>query len=1132
MLHRAERADVLADVLAGLLEAPLGDPFRAEVVAVHSRGVERWLAHRLAARLGATPGRADGMCANLAFPFPGRLVGDALARATGVDAATDAWRPERLAWPLLAVVEADLDEAWLSVLAGHLGRGDEAASDRDRRFATVRHLADLFDRYGVHRPAMVRAWAAGADTDGDGAPLPADAAWQAELWRRLRAVMGTDSPAERLAGGCAALEADPDLADLPDRLALFGLTRLPASYLDVLGALAAHREVHILALHPSPAAWGRIAELAPAAPDKVASAAADATHHPLLRSWGRDSREMQLVLGARLASNGASERHHPLPDAAAPTTLLHRLQAAIRADEAPAGDVDRPLLAPTDRSLQVHACHGRARQAEVVRDAITHLLAADPELEPRDVVVLCPDIDEFAPLLHAAFTDRGPALDAAAPGGAPHLPYRLADRSLRQTNPVLGALSELLALVDARLTASQVLRFAALAPVRHRFRLDDDDLERLAGWVAATGTRWGLDAAHRAPFDLHTVEAGTWDAGLVRLLLGVAMAEDDQRLVGGALPLDDVDAGDIELAGRVAELVGRLGEVVRDLTAARPVAGWVEALDRAANLLLATRAADAWQRGQLDRVLADVTTEAGSAPGVGLRLAEVRDLLADRLRGRPTRAAFRTGDLTMCTLVPMRSVPHRVVCLVGLDDGAFPRGGSPDGDDLLVRARHVGDHDRRAEDRQLLLDAVLAAGEALVITYAGRDVRTNEDRPPAVPVHELLDVVDATVQTADGAPARTGVVRHHPLQPSDRRCFERGALGVDGPWGFDPLLLDGARAAARPRSAPAPFLTGLLPSVAEELVALDELVAFVSHPVRAFLRQRLGLSRRTDEDRPIDALRVELDALEQWAVGDRLLEALLRGGDVEAVCAAEVARGTLPPGALGDDALHDARQKAEAIAELAHRAAVGSPGSLEIDVALAGGRRLVGTVPDVIGDLIRPTTFSSIGPKQRLAAWARFLAATASHPDRAVSSALVGWRRGAVIVPLEPFAGSAAERAATAVAHLDVLVDLLDRGRRAPLPLYCRTSHAYAERVNMGRGDADGIAAKQWTSGYDWPKEDRDPEHVYVLGGVVPFVALLDTTPAPDEAGPGWADDEASRFGRLARRLWDPYLDAGARRTS
>ncbi|MEO5679609.1 MAG: exodeoxyribonuclease V subunit gamma, partial [Acidimicrobiales bacterium] len=698
VLHRGARADVLASALAGVLADAPADPFTPEVVAVHSRGVERWLSHHLAARLGTSPGRADGVCANLSFPFPGRLVGDALARATGVERAADPWLPERLAWPLLGVVDASLDEPWLAVLAAFLGGADPASPDRDRRFGAVRHVADLLDRYAVHRPAMVLAWAAGADEDGEGQPLPPDVAWQAQLWRRLRAAVGTPSPAERLVEGCAALADEPGLALLPARISLFGFTRLPGSYLAVLDALAVHRDVHLFALHPSPAAWARIA----ARPGADPEAAAAAVRHPLLRSWGRDSREIELVLAERRSVAPREDRHHPLPagpagGSPAPATLLQRLQAAIRADEPPDPDGRSPLAAD-DRSVQIHACHGRARQAEVARDAITHLFADDPTLEPRDVVVLCPDIDELAPLLHAAFGGGGEADDL----GLPPLPYRLADRSLRQTNPVLGAVAEVLGLVDARLTATQVLAFAALPPVRERFHLDDDDLARLAGWVRATGTRWGLDAASRARYDLAAVATGTWEAGLLRLLLGVTMAEDDHPLVGGVLPLDDVDAGDIALAGRFAELVGRLGLVVGELAGARPVDRWVAAIDRAADLLLATRPADAWQRGQLDRLLADVQAEAGPGsppqPGAGdhdaglpLRLSEVRDLLADRLRGQPTRAAFRTGDLTMCTLVPMRSVPHRVVCLVGLDDGAFPRGGSPDGDDLLVRARHVGD---------------------------------------------------------------------------------------------------------------------------------------------------------------------------------------------------------------------------------------------------------------------------------------------------------------------------------------------------------------------------------------------------------------------------------------------------------
>lgn len=1150
VLHRAERADVLASALADILLVPPRDPFSAEVVAVHSRGVERWLSHRLAARLGTSPGRGDGICANLSFPFPGRLVGEALAGATGVERAHDPWRPERLAWPLLEVVDAGLDEPWLGVLAAHLGGADHEAPDRDRRFAAVRHIADLLDGYSVHRPAMLLAWADGADEDGDGAPLPDDLAWQAELWRRLRQAIGTPSPAERLVEGCAALTADPALVDLPERISLFGFTRLPASYLEVLRAVAVHRDVHLLALHPSPVAWARLAASGATGTD----AATEATRHPLLRSWGRDSREMQLVLGISQHAGGVEELHHPLDvTETSASTLLQRLQAAIRVDK-PADPEQRPLLAADDRSVQVHSCHGRARQAEVVRDALTHLLAADHTLEPRDIVVLCPDIDELAPLLHAAFDatpldgDSGPDDGATRP---PPIPYRLADRSLRQTNPVLGAIAEVLTLVEARMTARQVLAFAALPPVRERFSLDDRDLSRIGSWVRATGTRWGLDAASRARYDLASVDTGTWDAGLVRLLLGITMSEDEHRLIGGALPLDDVDAGDIALAGRFAELVSRLRIVVGEMAGPRPISEWLAVIDRAADLLLATRPADAWQRGQLDRLVAEVQAEAGgggepqhqgvaapaSRPSVGalttkgppLRLAEVRDLLADRLRGQPTRAAFRTGDLTMCTLVPMRSVPHRVVCLVGLDDGAFPRGGSPDGDDLLVRARHVGDHDRRAEDRQLLLDAVLAAGDALVVTYAGRDVRTNQVLPPAVPVNELLDVVDATVRTDGPNPARNQIVHHHPLLRSDRRCFEPGLLGTEGPWGFDSRMLAGARAAAGPRRQPEAFLPGPLPPVAEAVVALDDVVRFVQHPVQAFLRQRLGLSLWSEDDQPADALPVELDGLAAWGVGDRLVKALLAGDDIERACSAEVARGLLPPGALGRGALGDARVKAEAIAAAAQTAASGPVASLEVDITLADGRQLVGSVPDVVGSVVRATSYSRLAPKHRLAAWVRFLAATAAQPEMALSSTTVGRHQAAArTFVLGALAGTPEGRRARALEHLEVVVDLRHRGLREPLPLYGETSYRYASARRAGPDSPLEDAARCWTSEFGWDKEDKDPAHVLVLGGVRTFDEVLAVRPGPGEDGPGWPVGERTRFECLARRLWDPLLDAAS----
>ena len=212
------------------------------------------------------------------------------------------------------------------------------------------------------------------------------------------------------------------------------------------------------------------------------------------------------------------------------------------------------------------------------------------------------------------------------------------------------------------------------------------------------------------------------------MLVGVAMTEEGSRLVQGVLPLDDVDSGAIDLAGRFAEFVGRVKQAVDALTEPKPIADWIDAIARAADSLTATSERDSWQRRELQRLLGDVDAESGDqtgSSGAPLALADVRVLLADRLRGRPTRANFRTGHLTVCTLVPMRSVPHRVVCLLGLDDGEFPRRTRRDGDDLLLAEPHVGDRDPRAEDRQMLLDALMAATERLIITYSGADERTN-----------------------------------------------------------------------------------------------------------------------------------------------------------------------------------------------------------------------------------------------------------------------------------------------------------------------------------------------------------------------------------------------------------------------
>jgi exodeoxyribonuclease V gamma subunit len=1132
-----------------LANAP-ADPFAADVVAVPTRGMERWLTQHMSAVLGATPERADGICANVLFPTPHRLTADAAAAACEIDPARDPWLPERAVWPLLTIVDEALHEPWLGALATYLGGADGASFKRSRRLSVVGHLATLFDRYAMHRPKMLEAWMAGRDHDATGEPLRPEAAWQAELWRRLRQQIAVPSPAERRLQARERLIAEPSLAQLPERIALFGLTRLPAGQLQILRALATHRDVHLFLLHPSPALWDELARsdaLPPRSHSRAVDQTAELPANRLLASWGRDAREMQLVL----ADDDAAFTDHDEGADPPPETLLGRLQADVRGDRptpgVPIGDRPdgRVVVAATDRSVEIHACHGRLRQVEVLRDAILHALAADDTLEPRDVIVMCPDIETFAPLIGATFgAGERPADDGESPSrlepddrpASADLRVRLADRALRQTNPVLSTVATLLELVGGRLTASQVLDLADRSPVRRRFGFDDDDLALIQDWVRDSGVRWGLDGPHRSPYSLQGVADGTWEQGLDRVLVGVTMAEDE-RLFERVLPLDDVDSRAIELAGRLAELIERLTVALDALGTTQPLADWAAALADAADALTATSDRDRWQRAELQRVLDELVGEAEGVPGadaMALTPTEISAQLRERLEGRPTRANFRTGHLTVCTLEPMRSVPHRIVCLLGLDDDAFPRKAPRDGDDLLLDDPWIGERDPRSEDRQLLLDALMAAGDRLLITYTGRDERTNTRRPPAVPIGELLDTIEQTARLHDGTSAGERLIVTHPLQPFDARNFIPGELGRERPWSFDPAALGGARALELPAAAPAPFLRDPLPARGGEVVELDDLIAFVEHPVRAFLRRRLGIRVRSYDEDVADALSIELDPLERWGVGQRLLDARMRGAARREACLAEIARGLLPPDKLAKPIVDAVEPIANAIAISAAEYCVPGDGGDPVDVrvTLRDGRLLTGTIPAARGDVLLATTFSRLGYKQRLSAWVRLVAATASHPDRELRAVTIGRASGGDDVRISEVAiagDTAADRYEAAIAELELLVALLDLGMREPLPLYCKTSAAYAEAARGGRDPVDP-ATKEWESGhagrYGWiSRENEEPEHLIALGGAVAFEQLLQGAPGPEESGAGWAADERSRLGRLSRRLWDGLLD-------
>ena len=440
-LHRAERTDLLVDGLGALLANPLPDPFAAELVLVPARGVERWLSQRLSHVLGRRPGSGDGVCAGVAFRSPGSLIAEVLGLTGTMDGrADDPWSPEAMTWPLLEAIDASLDEPWCQTLAKHLGHFDtdaaEAGLRKGRRYAVARRLAGLFASYARQRPRLLADW-----LDGDLGDLDSDLTWQPELWRALVSTIRTDPPHLRHQKTVARLRESP--ADLPARMSLFGHTRLPVTDIELLDALATHHDLHLWLPHPSDQLWQALAGL----PDmhgpvpRSKDTSRRAARHPLLQTLGRDLRELQRALPDRpvtdeylgcLGGLGAAAGFHER------NTLLGWLQSDIRAN---ALRPDDRTLDAGDRSVQVHACHGPARQIDVLREVLLGLLADDPTLEPRDIVVMCPDIETYAPLILADF-GLGEIAGEAHP--AHRLRVRLADRAITQTNPLLGVAAELL----------------------------------------------------------------------------------------------------------------------------------------------------------------------------------------------------------------------------------------------------------------------------------------------------------------------------------------------------------------------------------------------------------------------------------------------------------------------------------------------------------------------------------------------------------------------------------------------------------------------------------------------------------------------------------------------------------------
>ncbi|MDP3086048.1 MAG: exodeoxyribonuclease V subunit gamma [Rubrivivax sp.] len=909
--HFANRYETLT---AGWLDqislAPPG-VFASIPVLVPSAAIQRSLTLAAADRLG--------LCADLRFDFLAQWLWQQIGRIVPGVGAESPFTPALLSWRLHAALGDAAFVASQPRLARYLAGADEVM-----RHDLAGRVAALFDQYTTYRPDWLLAWREGRPAEPVAAQAHADEAWQAALWQRLAAELGIDAlhPANAFVRALKDLDArSVASAGLPAVAHVFALPTMPPLHRQLLQQLGNHIELHVHALNPCREFWfdavspKRLSHLA-----LRGLAASQEVGNRLLSAWGGQT---QAHIDGLVDVNGAIDDGHYQPHPG--SSLLARLHNAIL-DMAELAPGTAPL-ADGDRSIELHVCHSLTRELEVLQDHLLGLFAsAGGRLRPADILVLTPDLEAAAPLIDAVF---GTAARER------HIPYTVSGRPRSRVNAAARAWLALLTLGASRCGASALHGLLQQPIVARRFGLDEDDLERLHGWLLDSRMRWGLDAAHRASFDVPAQASHTLADSLDRLLLGYALPAQTDQTFDGRLPAGAAEGSAALALGAFWRFAGTLQALQRALASAHTPAAWAallrnsvadfldpqgDEIDDQRELLAAiTALAEQWRR-------ADFTQP--------LPLAVVRAAL-EQVLDDPARGGVAGGNVTFASMSSLRNLPSAVVCVIGLDDGRFPSAQRPLEFDLLAWRPRRGDRQRRSDERNLFLDLLLAARHSLYLSHSGRSVRDNSALPPSVLVAELLDVLvpavaDDPQSPASLAQARRRLVVEHPLQPfavegfavdgdPRLRSFNR-ELGVAlqrslaGPALAAPLAdsadddaESGAEAGADDdddsavgAALPVFFAQPLAPPGPEwRSVTLAQLVAFFRNPCRTLLRQRLGVAVSHDADRLEDVEPMLPDWPGVDALTRRLLPALLQGAGEAQARQLAAAGNELPAGALG-----------------------------------------------------------------------------------------------------------------------------------------------------------------------------------------------------------------------------------------
>ena len=1040
----SNRVETLQSRLAGSLAAnPLSDPLASEIVVVPTYAMGRWLNLRIAEQ--------QGIAANILYPQPVRWIWQLAGNLLEDLPPQDPYSADALCWVAFEQLPGLLHQPAFATIRSYLA-DDEGGI---KRWQLAQRIAESLDRYQSYRPRMIRAWDAGEDEH-----------WQALLWRRITAARKLPHRVDTLERVLHTLAQSSRCQCLPERISLFSLSGLPPLYFDLVGGLARRIDINLYLHSPTDHYWADLEGEKRRARKRLDDPAAEdlfEAGNELLASWGRQGQAFQDML---LASDTLESMDVDLYRPPDETTLLGKLQHSIyHLDSLPAGVVN-------DDSISVHICHSALRECQVLHDQLLDLLSRDGTLNPEDILVMIPDISAYAPYIEAVFR------------GGP-LAFNLSDTALADEHPQVTSFLQLLQLPQSRFSLSEILALLDNESLRRRFDLGLADRDEIGRMLEQARTRWGLDSAHKAELGLPPTPENTWEQAKQRFFAAYALADSD--LWHGIAPLQDRNDGDAEVIGRFWRLLERLRRWRGRLARPASAADWQQRLLRMIDEFFSE--IDPWESRL--QAIRDAVAEIPPLASESLGPALIAELMTSILGSGEQSGRLYSGGVTFCGMRPMRSIPFRVICLLGMNRGDFPRRDPMDDFELISRSPAAGDPSRRIEDRYLMLETLLCARDRLYISYTGRSLKDNSSSQPSVLVRELLDFIDGL----DGGDGRLGesLITEHPMQAFSVNNFRDGHSSYSAYW-YDVARGLQAEKSAAARTWPE---TKLAEDRMADRLELDQLQRFLRHPVRYFFQQRLGiyldLDDRFDDDETFD-----LDGLDKWRLKQQVaqdslqrredsLQRLTASGLVaHGPAAASQVNAVKAEHAQWFEQLHDYGEvDADAIA-------------VEIDL---GEFRIGGIVPGYFpGRGLMTFHGGRLNGGVLMHHWVNHLAL----------SAAASWRDGddgRLLVPDETRVFAPVDPA-TAASHLGELCRIYVEGRQCPLPLLPKCSFAWAQSEEPSKA-----TARAWAEWRNQRPANADVHDAYL------DLVLRGGPPPIDEP----------RFGKLAERLYRPALDSSGR---